>query len=111
MCSAAIGIPVAEFSIEERESAFNCIVLIHIIITPLTARAFQKRPRPQLLTLCRSLHAEALQEIASERLAQGPYVAARAEFEPATLRSRGIDSTNAPPRPDNLIVWRLSRFK
>ena len=28
-----------------------------------------------------------------------PYVAARAGFEPATLRSKGIDSTNALPRP------------
>src|SRR6218665_3613031 len=57
----------------------------------------QKRPRPQQLTLCRSLHAEALQAAASEGLAQGPYVEARAGFEPMILRSKGIDSTNAPP--------------
>ena len=43
-------------------------------------------------------HAEAPQAIASERLAQGPYVAARAGFEPTTLRSKGIEFTNAPPR-------------
>src|SRR6218665_2261412 len=48
--------------------------------------------------LGRSLHAEALQATSSEGLAQGPYVAARAEFEPATLPSKGIDSTNTPPR-------------
>ena len=46
-----------------------------------------------------SEHAEALQATASEGLAQGPYVAARAGFEPTTLRSKGIDSTNVPPRP------------
>ena len=45
------------------------------------------------MTLRRSLHAEVLQATASEGLAQGPYVAARARFEPAALRSKGIDST------------------
>ena len=52
------------------------------------------------IILCRNLHAEELQATASEGLAQGPvYVAARAGFEHATLRSKGIDSTNAVPRP------------
>ena len=68
-------------------------------IALLTAWAFQKRSRPQQLTLCRSLHAEELQAIASERLAQGPYMAARAGFEPTTLRSNGVVSTNAPSCP------------
>ena len=31
--------------------------------------------------------------------AEGPYVVARAGFEPATLRSKGIDSTNVSQRP------------
>ena len=44
-------------------------------------------------------HAEAPQATANEGLAQGPYVAARAGFEPATLRSKGDESTNEPPRP------------
>src|SRR6218665_1004349 len=57
------------------------------------------RSRPQQLTLCRSLHAEALQAIAGKGLAQGPYMAARAGFEPMTLRSNGVVSTNAPPCP------------
>ena len=35
----------------------------------------------------------------SEGLAQGPYVAARAGFEPTTLRTKGIDSTKAPTCP------------
>ena len=54
--------------------------------------------RPQQLTLWWSLHVEALQATASEGLAQGPSVAARTGFEPATFRAKGIDSTNAPPR-------------
>ena len=61
-------------------------------------RAFQKRSQPQQLTVCRSLHAEALHANMSERLAQDPYVVAKERFEPTTLRSKGIESTNAPPR-------------
>jgi len=44
-------------------------------------------------------HAETPQAIASEGLAQGPYVAARAGFKPETLRTKGIESTNEPPYP------------
>ena len=72
---------------------------LSISIALLAALAFQKSSRPQQLTLCRSLYAKALQATASEGLAQSPYVSARAGFEPATLRSKGIDSTDAPPRP------------
>ena len=66
------------------------------------------RSRLQQLTLCRSLHPEALQTTASEELAQGPYVAAKAGFEPTTLRSKSIDSTNAPSRPTlfGIFVYR-----
>jgi len=39
------------------------------------------------------------QATASEGLAQGPYMAVRARFELMTFRSKGIDSTKAPPRP------------
>src|SRR6218665_1532656 len=44
-------------------------------------------------------HTEALQATASEELAQGPYVAARREFEPATLQTQGTVLTNVPHRP------------
>src|SRR6218665_122865 len=44
-------------------------------------------------------YAEAPQTTASEALAPGPYVAATAGFEPTTLRSTGIDSTNEPHTP------------
>ena len=40
-----------------------------------------------------------LQSIVVEELAQGSWVAARAEFESATLRTRGNNSTTEPPRP------------
>src|SRR6218665_342399 len=36
-------------------------------------------------------------------IAQGPCVAAREGFEPTTLQSKGIDSTNLPPRPTSAI--------
>ena len=52
-------------------------------------------PTTAILTLCRSLHAEELQATVSEGLAQGPYVAARAGFEPTTLQSKAMNSTNA----------------
>ena len=42
---------------------------------------------------CRSFTPQAT---ASEGLAQGPYVATRAGFEPTTLRTKGNDSTNEP---------------
>src|SRR6218665_131283 len=44
-------------------------------------------------------YAEAPQATASEGLDQGPNVAAKAGFEPATLRTTGVESTNEPPSP------------
>src|SRR6218665_83258 len=44
-------------------------------------------------------HAEAPQATTSEGLAQDPCVSARAGFEPATLRTKGAESTNEPQRP------------
>src|SRR6218665_1786989 len=84
-----------------------CIsIFIHIYIAPLQVHyTTQKRSRPQQLTLCRSLNAEALQAIAGKGLAQGSYMAARAGFEPTTLRSNGVVSTNAPPCPTKVCVF------
>ena len=78
-----------------------CIVLyLSISIELLTAWALQKRSSPTTaIDTVWSLHAEALQATVSQGLAQGSYVAARAGFELATLRSKDIDSTNAPRRP------------
>ena|SRR6218665_2001269 len=44
----------------------------------------------------------AVQATVSEGLAQFPSMAARAGFEPVTLRSKGVVSTNAPPFPTSI---------
>jgi len=44
-------------------------------------------------------HTKAPQATASEGLAQGPYVAARAGFKPTTLWTKGDKSTNESPHP------------
>jgi len=44
-------------------------------------------------------HAEVPQATASEGLAQCPYVAAGAGFDPVTFRTNGAESTNEPLRP------------
>ena len=44
-------------------------------------------------------HAKAPQATVSEGLVHGPYVVARAGLEPATIRMKGVKSTNEPPRP------------
>ena len=44
-------------------------------------------------------HAESPHTALIEGLAQGPYVAVRAGFEPATLRTKGVESTNESPHP------------
>src|SRR6218665_3201240 len=48
---------------------------------------------------CIGVSRRSAQATAGKGLAQGPYVAARAEVEPPTLRLNGIVSTKAPPRP------------
>ena len=58
----------------------------------------QKRSRHSTDTVS-EFYAEAPQATASEGLAQGPYVAARVGFEPATLRTKGVKSTNTPLCP------------
>src|SRR6218665_1672084 len=55
----------------------------------------QRRSQHSMDTVS-EFHAKAQQATASEGLAQGPYVAARAGFEPMTLRMKGDESTNEP---------------
>jgi len=43
-------------------------------------------------------NAEAPQATASKGLTQDPYLAAREGLELATLRTKGVESTNMPPR-------------
>ena len=40
----------------------------------------------------------------SEGLAQGLYLAARTGYEPATIRTKGAESTNEPPRPTYYVI-------
>ena len=46
-----------------------------------------------------------LQATLSEGLAQGPYIAARAGFEPVTLRTYGTELTIEPPRPPYISLF------
>ena len=50
------------------------------------------------------IQAEAPQATASEGLAQGSYVAARAGFEPTTVRTKCDESTIEPPRPTYICM-------
>ena len=49
-------------------------------------------------TLQLEFHGKVPQATASEGLTQGPYMAARAGFEPTTLWTKGDEYTNEPPR-------------
>ena len=49
-------------------------------------------------------HAEGQQATASEGLAQGPYMATTEGFEPAILRTKGVESTNEQPRPTRISL-------
>ena len=48
---------------------------------------------------CVGVSREAPQATVTEGCAQVPYVEARVGFEPTTLRTKGVDSTNGPPVP------------
>src|SRR6218665_2014176 len=60
----------------------------------LNSTTTQRRYRHSTDTVYK-FHAEAPQATASEGLTQGSYE----EFEPMTLMTKGIESTNEPPRP------------
>jgi len=60
-------------------------------------------PTTAIDIVCRSLHAETLLTTVRKGLAQGPYLAVRAGFEPTTLQSKGVVSINASPSPTFLM--------
>ena len=76
---------------------------------PLLLRSAPDTAQIGLGILCRSFTRKRHRQLQVKdlRLSQGPYLADRAGFEPTTLRLKGIDSTNAPPRPMfmKLIVY------
>src|SRR6218665_115095 len=80
-----------------------CIVFIHSN-SAFHSMSLSEALLTTAITLCRSLHAEALQATVSEGLAQGRYVVARAGFEPTTLWTKGVDTTNAPPIMPHISV-------
>src|SRR6218665_23640 len=69
-----------------------------ISIAPLQSPTFQKRSRHSTYTVS-EFHAETPLTSVSEGFVQGPYMAARAGFEPATLRKKDVESTNELPLP------------
>src|SRR6218665_3474272 len=67
---------------------------------PFKSSTAQRRSRLQH-GYCIGVSRRSTQATAGKGLAQGPYMAAKAGVEPATLRLRVITSTNAPPCPNN----------
>src|SRR6218665_156541 len=80
------------------ESAyFNSFIQV-VSIAPLQVHYYSEA-LPTQHEYCVEVSRRKPQATASEGLAQGPYVAARAGFKPATIRTKGVKSTNGPPRP------------
>ena len=75
-----------------------------ISIAPFQVHYYSEALPTTALLLCRSQHTEALQATVSEGLAQGPYVAARLGFEPATFRMQATEPTTEPPCPTVIII-------
>jgi len=72
-----------------------CIVSIHLYSASHSMSLSEALLTTELM-LCRSSHAKALQAIASEELAQGPFVATR--YEPVTLRTEGTEPEATTPQ-------------
>src|SRR6218665_158639 len=81
-------------------------IVLDLSISIVLLTAFQKRSRPQQLTLCWSLHAEALQATASEGLGQGPHVALERDSnsQPSGRKDRLYQCTTTPYNTTN-IFW------
>ena len=76
---------------------YVCMGLIHEYQHKFSSPRHFKNYASFRLDTVSEFHAEAPQVTASEGLAQGPYVAARARFEPTTFCTKGDESTNEPP--------------
>src|SRR6218665_1581169 len=72
---------------------YNYLFIHYISIMPLQVHYNSEALPTTVIDTVSEFHAEAPQATVSEGLAQGPYVAARAGFEPTTLRSAAIDFT------------------
>src|SRR6218665_553663 len=89
-----------------------CIKFIHSF-RPFLKHPFKSSTTQRLSRLqhgyCIGVSRRSAQATASKELAQGPYMAARAGGEPATLQLKAIDSTKAPPCPIIIISQKKSR--
>ena len=87
----------------KNENGVNDLYFIHSFIQAISIAPLQVHYYSEALPTqhgyCAEFHTEAPQATVSEGLVQGPYVAARAGVEPMILRTKGIDSTNAPHAP------------
>ena len=75
-----------------------------ISIAPLQYTTTHERRSRHSTDTVLEFHAEAPQATASEGLAHGSYVAARAGFEAAILRTKDAESASMPPRP-TIHLW------
>src|SRR6218665_2769589 len=74
---------------------------LFLYIAPLKIHYSSEAPPRHSTDTMSEFHTEAPQATTSERRFHGPYiyVAATVGCEPATLRTKGAESTNEPPRP------------
>ena len=89
---------LVEWNSKPIENLCAATVLQAISIAPLQVHCYSEALWHRTDTVL-EFHAEAPQATASEGLAQGPYLAARVGFESMILWTKGVESTNEPPRP------------
>src|SRR6218665_194945 len=83
-----------------------CIVFIHFYIAAHSMSLSEALSITSIDTVSEFTRRSATDNC-KRRTCPSPYVAVKAGFGPATLRSKGIDSTNAPPRPSTFSVVEL----
>src|SRR6218665_809516 len=74
-----------------------------ISIAPLQVLYYSEALPTTAHGYCIGVSRRSAQATVGKRLAQGPYVTARAGVEPTTLRLKVVDSTKAPSRPTILF--------
>src|SRR6218665_1207277 len=88
-----------------------CIVFFHFCSDSHSVSLSDVLPT-RAMPLCRSLHPDALHTTVSEGLAQDPYVAARAGFEPIVIViSRFLERPQKRSRRNQIIHRRLTKTK
>ena len=87
---------IQDFGLDHEVSSLISIHSGHFYSRLFKFTSTQRHFRHSIDTVS-EFHTEAPQATASEGLAQGPYVATGAGFEPTTLLTIGIESTNEPP--------------